>query len=265
MTLKSSKKDKGEDALFISQKDFGVFDGVGGWRSSGVDSGEYSRHLAAAVADNLRTQREEKSATDIKVSTALDYGALSCAKSRLTGSSTACIASLNDTLGVLTVLNLGDSGIIVCRKTENGIRIIFKAVMTTHSFNFPFQIGNIGDPKYGKMLSDTSSDAIIENVQLKDGDISVMGTDGLWDNLFDEDIVSILSRSKIFEKAASDRVESDLQPLLSEISTLTLKKASNTKERTPWSVGVEKHYKERYTGGKPDDVSIILSSFSNKR
>ena len=55
-----------------------------------------------------------------------------------------------------------------------------------HVFNHPFQLGykrNGDDPS----LSDINEHAI------RDGDIIILGTDGCFDNMFDEDILKIVS------------------------------------------------------------------------
>merc|ERR1719295_321563 len=46
----SKAKTGGEDACFVNTSTFGVFDGVGGWASQAIDSGEFSRSLATHTA-----------------------------------------------------------------------------------------------------------------------------------------------------------------------------------------------------------------------
>lgn len=40
----------GEDAFFVLENDFGVFDGVGAWAAKGHDPGVFARGFAQAVA-----------------------------------------------------------------------------------------------------------------------------------------------------------------------------------------------------------------------
>ena len=48
----------GEDAAFCGDGVYGVFDGVGGWASRGVDAGAFSRQLAAGTHAYLQRQPE---------------------------------------------------------------------------------------------------------------------------------------------------------------------------------------------------------------
>ena len=53
--------------------------------------------------------------------------------------------------------------------------IIHESKSHQHSFNFPYQIGTHGDDP---------SCAVFEKLKVQKGDIVVMGTDGLFDNVF---------------------------------------------------------------------------------
>jgi protein phosphatase PTC7 len=248
--------------------------GVGGWSQSGIDAGIYSRRLSESIASFISTEREANK-NEINLVAALDYGAACCKKEKLTGSTTACITSFEPSKGIFHVLNLGDSGVSVYRKVEgNKRKLVFKSEITTHGFNFPRQIGNIGDPKLGRMDSDTSKDAILESLQIEDGDIAVVGSDGLWDNLFDEDIEFVLNESggignvdDMLEKEGysdsnRDFVNGELDTTVKAIAGLALKKADDPKSHTPWSESVIAHYKQpQYRGGKSDDVTLLVTYF----
>ena len=155
---------------------------------------------------------------------------------------------------------------------------MFKTAITTHGFNFPMQIGNIGDPRLGRMQSDTSKDAIVESIAIEDGDIVVMGSDGLWDNIFDTEIESILNSSaagvvKIDElltaadssEESCEAVKNVLDTTVKAIAMYTQKAYSSKTKKTPWSESVLKHYKsQRYAGGKSDDLTIIVTYFKKE-
>ncbi|KAI1320383.1 hypothetical protein EDD11_001185 [Mortierella claussenii] len=96
-------------------------------------------------------------------------------KEGLIGSSTACLAILRD--DELRIANLGDCGVSVIRRNE----FIFRTEEQQHSFNYPFQLGTGS--------TDSPTDAQVFTVKVESGDIVVMGTDGIFDNLFDEDIL----------------------------------------------------------------------------
>ncbi|KAF9345254.1 hypothetical protein BGX34_004907 [Mortierella sp. NVP85] len=98
----------------------------------------------------------------------------------LIGSSTACLAILRD--DELRIANLGDCGVSVIRRNE----FIFRTEEQQHSFNYPYQLGTGS--------SDSPSDALTFTVKVESGDIVVMGSDGIFDNLFDEDILEEVVR-----------------------------------------------------------------------
>jgi serine/threonine protein phosphatase PrpC len=54
---------------------------------------------------------------------------------------------------------------------------IFRSEEQQHSFNFPFQLGTGS--------KDTPADAQSFTVKIKEGDIVVMGSDGIFDNVFE--------------------------------------------------------------------------------
>lgn len=145
----ASKNGNGEDAMFIQARDIGVFDGVGGWRDQGIDPGIYSRQLADGVSDYITMCRKVDADADIDLAKALDVGAETCVLNKLTGSSTACIATLDEKIGSLRTINLGDSGLVMFRREGGNVKVSHKAEITTLGFNFPRQIGNIADPKLG--------------------------------------------------------------------------------------------------------------------
>lgn len=82
----------------------------------------------------------------------------------------------------LRIANLGDCGVSVIRRNE----FVFRTEEQQHSFNYPFQLGTGS--------SDSPSDAQMFTVKIMDGDIVVMGSDGIFDNLFDEDILEEVVR-----------------------------------------------------------------------
>jgi protein phosphatase PTC7 len=93
-----------------------------------------------------------------------------------TGSSTCVIASLDKEAPILYTSNLGDSGYLLLRRTDSKLVSVFRSKEQTHGFNFPYQIGTSGDDP-------ESADDQVHNVE--HNDILVVGTDGLFDNMYD--------------------------------------------------------------------------------
>ncbi|KAG0214000.1 hypothetical protein BGX33_002560 [Mortierella sp. NVP41] len=109
-----------------------------------------------------------------------EQSAIDAKKEGLIGSSTACLAILRD--DELRIANLGDCGVSIIRRNE----FIFRTEEQQHSFNYPYQLGTGS--------TDSPTDAQVFTVKVESGDIVVMGTDGIFDNLFDEDILEEVVR-----------------------------------------------------------------------
>lgn len=152
----------------------------------------------------------------------------------LPGSCTACLA-LFASDGKLHVLNIGDSGIHLVRDG----RSIFHTAEQQHFFNCPYQLG-MGSDDYP-----TDGDYyVLDNVL--PGDTIVAATDGTWDNVFVDDVVSAVadggSESEIAERIARMSHEQGGDP--SYMSPFATNAAAQ---------GL------RYSGGKLDDVTVVVS------
>ncbi|MCD9643427.1 hypothetical protein HAX54_030893 [Datura stramonium] len=169
---KYSKGPLGEDAHFIciEGETIGVADGVGGWTKKGIDSGEYSRQLVRNAELSIHNQKDQGNI--IQPMEVLKEAYLN---TKCQGSSTTCILTL--TCDIVHAVNVGDSGFVVVR--EGGIA--YKSEIQQKRFNCPFQLGN--DDK-----SDDPSVAQEIMILVKTGDVIVMASDGLWDNVHDYEL-----------------------------------------------------------------------------
>lgn len=77
----------------------------------------------------------------------------------------------------LRVANLGDCGVSIIRKDD----YLFRSEEQQHSFNFPYQLGTAS--------FDYPSDAQQFSVKIEEGDVLIVASDGLYDNLFDDEIL----------------------------------------------------------------------------
>ncbi|KAM0967824.1 hypothetical protein ACFX13_016565 [Malus domestica] len=222
----------GEDAHFIcaNEQAIGVADGVGGWADLGVNSGLYSRELMSnSVA---AVQEEPKGSVD--PARVLEK-AHSSTKAR--GSSTACIIALTEQ-GIHAV-NLGDSGFIVVR---DGCTV-FRSPVQQHDFNFTYQLesGNNGDlPSSGQVFT----------VPVAPGDVIIAGTDGLFDNLYNNEITAVVVHA----------IRAGLGPQVTaqKIAALARQRAQDRDRQTPFSTAAQ-DAGFRYYGGKLDDITVVVS------
>ncbi|MFQ6621804.1 hypothetical protein Gotur_002280, partial [Gossypium turneri] len=222
----------GEDAHFIcaDEQAVGVADGVGGWADLGVDAGLYSRELMSNSVSAI--QEEPKGSID--PARVLEK-AHSSTKAK--GSSTACIIALTDQ--GLHAINLGDSGFMVVR---DGCTI-FRSPVQQHDFNFTYQLesGSNGDlPSSGQVFA----------VPVAPGDVIIAGTDGLFDNLYNNEITAVVVHA----------VRAGLGPQVTaqKIAALARQRAQDRDRQTPFSTAAQ-DAGFRYYGGKLDDITVVVS------
>lgn len=82
----------------------------------------------------------------------------------------------------------GDSGFLLMRSGN----VVFRSPALQHFFDCPLQFAAF--PDYTN-ATDTSDDAGLYELPLQVGDILVAGTDGLWDNMQQEEIVASVPSS----------------------------------------------------------------------
>ncbi|KAF9931396.1 hypothetical protein FBU30_010325 [Linnemannia zychae] len=175
----------GEDSYFRRHDALGVADGVGGWSgTTGANPALYSRklmHYAFVELEKYDNIEEDAFYDYFNVNPvqilqkSYEQSTRDAKNEGLIGSSTACLAILRD--DELRIANLGDCGVSIIRGNE----FIFRTEEQQHSFNYPYQLGTGS--------TDSPADAQMFTVKVESGDIVVMGTDGIFDNLFDEDIL----------------------------------------------------------------------------
>lgn len=137
---------------------------------------------------------------EAEVPCAHDALAFSYRMTKMIGSSTACVVVLH--ANVLETLNLGDSGFLLARPSEaggtEGYTVVFKTKEQQHTFNMPYQLGTYSQdlPHHGDSTT----------LQVTAGDVVVMATDGVWDNLFEEELLEILEGCGGNLKSASRQI-----------------------------------------------------------
>ncbi|CAN6915760.1 unnamed protein product [Brassica oleracea] len=222
----------GEDAHFICAEEqaLGVADGVGGWAELGIDAGYYSREL---MSNSVNAIHDEPKGS-IDPARVLEKAHTS---TKSQGSSTACIIALTDQ--GLNAINLGDSGFMVVREGHT----VFRSPVQQHDFNFTYQLesGSNGDlPSSGQVFT----------VSVAPGDVIIAGTDGLFDNLYNNEITAIVVQAV--------RAGTDPQVTAQKIAALARQRAQDKNRQTPFSTAAQ-DAGFRYYGGKLDDITVVVS------
>ncbi|KAI1795899.1 protein serine/threonine phosphatase 2C [Ganoderma leucocontextum] len=204
----------GEDFFYIQDMrdksgiSLGVADGVGGWTESGIDPSLFSQALMfhaqrySKVAwpgepevDPMQEyeEREQVEGWELSPLECLEsaYGGVLRERIVLAGSSTACILTLNASTGMLRAANLGDSGFLIIR----GSQVIYQQRAQTHFFNCPKQLSKLptAQKRFSRAVVDHPSDAELCELKLRHGDLIIVYTDGLSDNVFPSEMVAICS------------------------------------------------------------------------
>lgn len=224
--LAHPEKQTGEDAFFIEGNALGVFDGVGGSANRGVDPRLFSQSLAALTAEGVA----ERGAANV----------VSCLIKAVeanpeAGASTAVVVGL-DNVGRVFGVSLGDSGARIIR---NG-KIIKRSKEQSHAFNAPYQLSDLD-------ISDTV--AMGSNIagRVQEGDILLLASDGLFDNVEEAEVLSLIAAANGDMAAAAETLGS----VASEKSQLET--VDSPFARAAKKAGV------RWRGGKMDDVTVLTA------
>ncbi|CAL5220230.1 g2206 [Coccomyxa viridis] len=224
----------GEDAVFLSDDGltFGLADGVGSWIESGVDAGIFARELMG----NCESAAKQIAPSKTAPMNILKNGFYDTKKM---GSSTACILALEG--ATLHAANLGDSGFMVVRRNK----VAFKSRSQQHQFNYPFQLG-----RGGRFPFDSPAAAECYSVPLKEGDVIIAGTDGVWDNLFDPECAALVSQTQGKGQNPAQSAEA--------LARCAHMRGADPQATTPFSIGCQQlGFQE--IGGKLDDIAVIIA------
>ena len=189
--------------------------------------------------------------------------------------------------GTIDIANLGDSGFLQLRL--NAVHAYSEP--QTHAFNTPFQLSLI-PPKLaarmaaygGAQLSDMPRDADITQLDLRHGDVLVFATDGVLDNLFNQDILRTASRVMVSSGAwtvseadgvrVADSLKSFTEPvtdaagkhitlqsmLATQLAGVANKASVNTRVDGPFAKEVQRYFpQENWRGGKVDDICVVVA------
>lgn len=236
----------GEDALIVHSRagkhyNF-IADGVGGWRESGVDPSEF----AWGIMSECKEQVEQFGQTSPLEILKNGYSRLKELGYVKAGSSTVSLVAVE--LGKAHICNLGDSGFRLFRDSK----LAYKTVEQQYFFNAPYQLSILPEKEKREGSLQTQPEAAFcDTIEIKDQDIFILATDGLYDNVDDDEIASVLRDSDTLEKK------------IDNLMSLALKLSKSKTHMTPFSKNaVKAGY--RCSGGKEDDITVILSQYNEQ-
>ncbi|XP_010264540.1 PREDICTED: probable protein phosphatase 2C 26 [Nelumbo nucifera] len=229
----------GEDAFFVSSYNGGVLavaDGVSAWAEQNIDPALFPQEL---MANALCLVDDEEANYDPQILLGKAHAATSSI-----GSATVIVAMLERN-GILKIANVGDCGLKVVRQGQ----IAFSTSPQEHYFDCPYQLSS-------EAAGQTYLDAVVSTVELIEGDTIVMGSDGLFDNVYDHEIVSTISKFSNVSEAAK------------ALANLASNHSRDTDFDSPYSLEArnkgfdvpfwKKILGMKLTGGKLDDITVIV-------
>uniref|UniRef100_A0AC35TTB3 Protein phosphatase n=1 Tax=Rhabditophanes sp. KR3021 TaxID=114890 RepID=A0AC35TTB3_9BILA len=240
----------GDDACFSIQVNetthvTGVADGVGGWRKHGVDPSAFSSTLMKLCYEIAESGNFDPSRPDLLMEDAFQTLIVS-SNPKPVGSSTACVLIIHKSM--LYSANLGDSGFLVWR----GDKIVYKSTEQTHYFNAPYQLCLPPEQEGRKgFITDMPKHADLEQIPVQSGDVILLATDGLWDNLPEKTICKLL-------QLVDPESEGSLQNICNSITLCARQLSLDESHISPFCEKASQQGYGKMTGGKIDDITCLL-------
>lgn len=294
----------GEDSLFSGCDAVGVADGVGEWEwRFGLNPRAFADELMEGASAAAQITRSNASlAAQERASVMLEEGYKT---TKSFGSATALVATLNVAGSELGVANLGDSGLRLIRRQSapqptddshpsehqkqgaftTGHHVFRRTREQQHAFNCPFQLARLPGPEDFDRLCEQGKTALVRAVQntpsnrqdrpghadlytfpVQEGDLVVLGTDGVFDNLHDREICDLADMAAspfeapylVEPNSGKCRKPSDPARVAEAIAQAAFCRARDGSARTPFSI----HAKEAglyHVGGKMDDITVVAA------
>ena len=231
-------RDHDEDAHFGHAEAgvVGVADGVGGYRGR-ADASAFARGLMNSAYLEVVTAAP---GTPVCPRTLLERAHQATAAAGTAAASTAVIVSLAGR--TLKWAYVGSSGFVVFRDG----RILRRSQSQQHHFNCPYQLSSSPD---GIRVADA---AAVGEVPAKEGDVVVVGTDGLFDNVTDDELERIVRMGTALGFSPRH---------LAEVMAGFAFEAARCADRdTPFSVLARSDRGEAFPAcGKPDDITVLVA------
>ncbi|CAK0907423.1 unnamed protein product, partial [Prorocentrum cordatum] len=288
---------KGADSYFHSREgvSVGVADGVGEWEwRFKCNPRGFADELMSGSEAAIRELYASSEAPPGPEEAALAAMVRACGSARSFGSSTALVASLDGAKGLLGIANVGDSSLVVLRSESVGSLLRWRVTAHTkeqqHAFNCPFQLSCMPTQEdFPKLMAegkhalvraiqrnpnaqmDLPTDADRYTFQVQEGDLIVLGTDGVFDNLHLDEICELASRSVTpFEarqgfdvrscelEAARGRPCTDPGRIARALAEAALIRSRDTRLKSPFSLHAQKAGLY-HVGGKMDDITCVCA------
>lgn len=158
------------------------------------------------------------------------------------------------------------------RVVRNG-EVVHRTEVQEHAWNQPYQLSH---PPFNQ--ADTPDDALEYSYHVLPGDIVVLGSDGLWDNLWDDELLMCISASDAMRKSydGSSQWQQEAEELAQRLLELAEGNSLDESYASPFAEERESERRrsesfltrlmtgmadqaEDATGGKQDDITCVVA------
>ena len=216
-------------------------DGVGGWSAHNVNPAMYSRKLCTHIEGITKTDPRGY----LKKAKELIHQAWS--NNHEKGTSTLVVVTLPFEGNVMHTSWVGDSSYCILRVYENAdyvVSVVHTSKAQQKGFNYPYQLG--------WQHGDHPDVAKTDKHELQEGDIVVVGSDGVFDNLTPEQIAEVIQK-----QLQASRGRFDPNMIAKAIADEAFRFSLDDRYNSPFSKEAAK-YQIKYQGGKSDDIAVSL-------
>ena len=261
--LRINGNECGEDDFLISQKgDINLLtlaDGVGSWSQYGVNPKIFTRELLKSINAQFKLLNNSTIAEHDKRKVSFLLYIISRAYENVQktkkfirlGSCTLVALSLNLKTLHLNSYVLGDSGFMIIRNN----RIVYRSKDLLHGFNFPYQLAFMSDH------SNSPYDGFIRPFKLRVNDVIIIGSDGLFDNLYDEAILYYVKNEVKYLSPKIQKGYTEASRRIAKQLTIIAKRIGEIENEvsTPFSDEVNALQILNHTvyNGKNDDTTVL--------
>ncbi|CAL1151056.1 unnamed protein product [Cladocopium goreaui] len=274
----------GADSYFAAEHglSLGVADGVGEWEwRFGINARAFADELMNGCQDHLKdkTDMELDSSRGGPSQHALQALQNGFRATKSFGSSTGLVAVLNRS-GHLGVANLGDSALLLLRRKEvdpmSGFQCLARTREQQHAFNCPYQLSLLPQPedfpalleegkeklvrameRRPKSKTDCPYDADLFDLHVQEGDLLVLGTDGVFDNLYVDEICELAGAAVGPLEADACHITEAAQ-IAQAVAKAAFHRSLDRLAKSPFS----EHARQAglyHTGGKMDDITCVCA------
>mmetsp|Transcript_21341 Transcript_21341/g.67584 ORF Transcript_21341/g.67584 Transcript_21341/m.67584 type:complete len:480 (-) Transcript_21341:100-1539(-) len=244
-----------EDSFFFSALGAGVADGVGqmaDYAEHGVDAAAYAAELmknaAEALAKEVPGSPSQRAAS-----------AVAAAETEATtfGASTVTVLAI-DSNGA-GIANLGDSGYMHLRAKPWGMEIVDRSREQNHGWNCPYQLTRVPKALAAGCVDrfDSAADCDLYQLNVQAGDLLLLYTDGLTDNLHWFEILRVIN-----DTVGPDPACTELRPPPESVAQALVlaaqERSLDAEASTPFERGARRHRVE-CSGGKIDDITVVAA------